>query len=121
MKDNNNKKEECDILFVYGTLQHNQSRGYILQGLKYQSAILLDYRKVRPSTLSFPFIIQEKNSTVQGEVYYDLDEYLWKKIDEIEGEGTLYRRILVKVKTQNGEEITAYTYYPSKQLIDSYL
>ena len=108
-------------LLVYGTLKHNESRGYILEGLKFQPAILPGYGIIRPLNLGFPFIVQEKNSTIQGEVYYDLDESLWKKVDFIEGEGTLYRRILVKVKTYNGEEITAYTYYPSKQLINSYL
>jgi gamma-glutamylcyclotransferase (GGCT)/AIG2-like uncharacterized protein YtfP len=122
MKNNNNeKKEECNRLFVYGTLQHNQSRGFVLQGLKFQPAILPHYRKVIPPDLGFPFIVQEENSSVQGEIYYDLDEDIWKKIDLIEGEGNLYRRILVKVKPQNGEDLTAYTYYPLKILIDSYL
>ena len=30
------KSEDCDRLFVYGTLQHGQSRNYILRGLKFE-------------------------------------------------------------------------------------
>ena len=122
MEYNKSEEEEsCNRLFVYGTLQHNQSRGYVLKELKFQPAILNGYRKITPLNLGFPFIIQEKNSNVQGEIYYDLDESLWRQIDLIEGEGTLYERIIVKVTTKDGKELNAYTFYPSKTLIDSYL
>jgi gamma-glutamylcyclotransferase (GGCT)/AIG2-like uncharacterized protein YtfP len=89
-------------------------------GLKYEKAILLNYKKVEPSSLGFPFIIRDDNSSVKGEVYYDVGQSLLNKLDMIEGEGELYHRILVEVKLENGNETEAYTYYPSEILIKNY-
>ncbi|MFX1344753.1 MAG: gamma-glutamylcyclotransferase family protein [Promethearchaeota archaeon] len=106
------KKNKFYKLFVYGTLQHGQSRNYILRGLKYEKAILFNYRKVTPPSLGFPFIIRDDSSKVRGEVYYGVDHSLLSQIDIIEGEGELYHRILVKVVLENGIELDAFTYYP---------
>jgi len=114
------KKHKCDKLFVYGTLQHGQSRNYILSGSKYEKATLLNYRKVVPPSLGFPFIIKEDNSNVKGEIYYNVGQSIINQIDMIEGEGELYNRILVKVKLDDGGETEAYTYYPSEMLIKNY-
>ena len=110
MDQNNYKNIKCDRLFVYGTLQHGQSRNYIFRGLKYKKATLLNYKKLEPSSLGFPFIIQEDNSIVKGEVYFGVGQILINQIDMIEGEGELYHRILVKVKLEDGRETEAYTY-----------
>ncbi|MFW9941240.1 MAG: gamma-glutamylcyclotransferase family protein [Candidatus Thorarchaeota archaeon] len=110
------KKNKFYKLFVYGTLQHGQSRNYILRGLKYEKAILFNYRKVTPPSLGFPFIIRDNSSEVRGEVYYGVDPSLLSQIDIIEGEGELYHRILVKVVLENGIELDAFTYYPSEIL-----
>ncbi|MFW9998703.1 MAG: gamma-glutamylcyclotransferase family protein [Candidatus Hodarchaeota archaeon] len=120
MNQKNNTCYKCDKLFVYGTLQHGQSRNYILGGLKFKKAILLNYRKVEPPSLGFPFIVNEVNSNVEGEVYYGVGQSLINQIDMIEGEGKLYHRILVKVQLQDGSETDAYTYYPSEILIKNY-
>ena len=117
------KKEEiinCDSLFVYGTLQHGQSRNYILRGLEYEKATLVNYRKLEPPSLGFPFIIKDNNSMVKGEVYYGVGKSLINQIDMIEGEGKLYHRILIKVNLEDGREIEAYTYYPSEILVKNY-
>jgi len=121
MKDKEEKKVICDKLFVYGTLQHGQSRHYILQHLKFEKAVLPKHRKVSPPSLGFPFIIRDENSDVNGEIYYGVDDELFQSLDLIEGEGSLYHRILVKVKSQNGDEIESFVYYPDKRLINSYL
>jgi len=118
------KKEEiinCDSLFVYGTLQHGQSRNYVLQHLKFEKAILPKYRKVSPPSLGFPFIIRDETSHVNGEIYYGLDNKLFQALDLIEGKGSLYHRILVTVKSLKGQEIESFVYYPDKKLINSYL
>lgn len=120
MEQQNYKNTKCDRLFVYGTLQHGQSRNFILRGLKYEKATLLNYRKVVPISLGFPFIIQEDDSNVKGEIYYDVEQHIINHIDMIEGEGELYHRILVKVKLDDGREMEAYTYYPSDMLIKNY-
>jgi len=121
MEKNNNLNNKYNKLFVYGTLQHGQSRNYILSGLKYEKAILLNYRKLEPPSLGFPFIIKDVNSIVNGEIYYGIGEYLLKQIDMIEGEGQLYHRILVKVNLEDERETEAYTYYPSEILIKNYI
>jgi gamma-glutamylcyclotransferase (GGCT)/AIG2-like uncharacterized protein YtfP len=108
-------------LFVYGTLQHGQSRNYILKGLKYEKATLINYRKLEPASLGFPFIIRDINSKVKGEIYYDVTNSIITQIDMIEGEGKLYHRIIVKVDLEDGNKVEAYTYYPSEILIKNYI
>jgi gamma-glutamylcyclotransferase (GGCT)/AIG2-like uncharacterized protein YtfP len=88
--------------------------------LKYESAILPNYKKVNPTSLGFPFIILDEKSEVIGELYYDIDEELLNSIDAIEGEGSLYHRIIVEVLNENAERIQAYTYYPSDKLIKKF-
>ncbi|MFO8020232.1 MAG: gamma-glutamylcyclotransferase family protein [Promethearchaeia archaeon] len=111
---------ETHNLFVYGTLRKGESRNYILKDLPFDVGLLLDYKKVKPEELGFPFIVEDEGSKVEGEVYYGLDEELMTKIDIVEGEGNLYHRIAVKVKTREGELVDAYTYYPSDRLINKY-
>ncbi|MHA1914706.1 MAG: gamma-glutamylcyclotransferase family protein [Promethearchaeota archaeon] len=117
MKYNKLENKKCDKLFVYGTLQHGQSRNHILKGLKYERATLFNYRKVTPPSLGFPFIVHDDSSNLEGDVYYSIEKSLLKEIDWIEGEGELYNRILVNVTLKNGKELEAYTYYPSEILI----
>lgn len=112
---------KCDRLFTYGTLQSGYSRNYLLNGLEFKKAILPRYRKVAPPELGFPFIIQDKESNVTGEIYFQLTQSHWTQIDLVEGEGSLYHRILVEVKTiSEGISYTSSTYYPSKGLIEQY-
>lgn len=111
----------CNRLFTYGTLQSGYSRNYLLQGLEFKKAVLSGYRKVAPLDLGFPFIVQDKESHVTGELYFQLTQAHWTQIDLIEGEGSLYHRILVEVKTiPEGTEFTTFTYYPSEGLIEQY-
>jgi gamma-glutamylcyclotransferase (GGCT)/AIG2-like uncharacterized protein YtfP len=110
-----------DKIFVYGTLQYGQSRNYILSGLRFEKATLSNFKKVKPPTLGFPFIIRDKSSEVRGEVYYGVSKSLINQLDMIEGEGKLYHRIVVKVKSDSGKELEAFTYYPSEILIRNYM
>ena len=109
-----------DRLFVYGTLQHGQSRNYILSGLKYEKATLFNYKKVLPPNLGFPFIVRDDSSSVSGEIYFGVNQSLINQLDAIEGEGQLYHRILVNVDLENGKRLEAFTYYPSELLIINY-
>ena len=113
--------EAIDRLFVYGTLQSGQSRNYILRGLSFEKAMLSEHRKEVPPELGFPFIVQDERSYVDGEIYFGLEQSHWSQIDLIEGEGSLYHRILVEVEIMSkGKKIIAYTYYPSEDLIERY-
>lgn len=116
--DNQNQSKH---LFVYGTLQYGQSRHHILEGLRYEKATLPKHKRVSPPSLGFPFIVFNEASKVEGEVYYDIDEELIKTLDLIEGEGSLYHRIIVEVLTEDGTKIQAYTYYPSEILIKKFI
>lgn len=114
-------KEKCDRLFTYGTLQSGFSRNYLLHGLEFEKAILVGYRKVAPPELGFPFIVEDSQSDVLGEIYFQLTQAHWTQIDLVEGEGSLYHRMLVEVKTiPKGIKFSTYTYYPSKGLIKQY-
>lgn len=109
----------CQNLFVYGTLQHGESRNYLLKGLIFEKAIIHGYRKVFLQDLGFPIIIQDKKSEVNGEVYFGADQSLIRTLDVVEGEGSLYHRIVVNVETITKKKYNSYVYYPSKMLIDS--
>ena len=120
-KQSETTDEKCDRLFTYGTLQSGKSRNYLLEGLIFEKAFLSGYRKVAPPELGFPFITQDKESNVTGEIYFQLTQVHWSQIDFIEGEGSLYHRILVRVEIiPKGRNLIAYTYYPSGDLIDRY-
>jgi gamma-glutamylcyclotransferase (GGCT)/AIG2-like uncharacterized protein YtfP len=121
MKIKNIKNEKDNKLFVYGTLQHGKSRNYLLKGLEYEKAILLNYKKITPPSLNFPFIIRDDSSRVIGEVYYGLSQNLIHQIDMIEREGELYNRIKVRITLNSGEEVDVFTYYPSNILIEKYV
>jgi len=118
-KNNNNIKQMCGNLFVYGTLQHGQSRNYLLTGLSFEKAVLYGYRKIFPPHLGFPLITRDKNSEVNGEVYFGVKRSLFNMLDVIEGVGSLYHRILVNLETITKKNHDAFVYYPSKKLIDS--
>ena len=113
---------ECNNLFVYGTLMSGRSRNHVLHGLKFEKATLPNHRRIEPPSLGFPFIVRDdaNGAKVQGEIYFGASDSLIHQIDRIEGEGSLYHRILVRVETESGKQHEAYTYYPSQRLINSY-
>jgi len=121
MEEKTKEKQNFYNLFVYGTLQQGQSRNFILQGLKFEKATLPNHRKLEPPSLGFPFIVRNDSNNVHGEVYFDISQSLINELDRIEGEGYLYHRIMVKVITDNGKEVEAFTYYPSEKLIKNYI
>jgi len=120
MREKDNRLKDKN-LFVYGTLQRGQSRHHVLENLEYEKATLPRHKKVSPPSLGFPFIVYDEDSKVKGEVYYNLSDELLNTLDLIEGEGSLYHRIIVEVQTNQGKNVQAYTYYPSDILINKYM
>ena len=120
---NNDKQDDneqiCQNLFVYGTLQHGESRNYLLKGIIFEKGTIYGYRKKFLEHLGFPIIIQDEKSNVNGEVYFDVHQSLLNMLDVVEGDGSLYHRIVVNVKTITKKNYLAYVYYPSKELINS--
>ena len=117
-KKQNDKEQICQNLFVYGTLQHGESRNYLLKGLVFEKATIYGYRKILLEGLGYPIIICDNKSNVSGEVYLDIPQSLFNMLDVVEGEGSLYHRIVVNVKTITKKNYLAYVYYPSKELIN---
>jgi gamma-glutamylcyclotransferase (GGCT)/AIG2-like uncharacterized protein YtfP len=110
---------EYNCLFVYGTLQSGQSRHHLLANLRYEKATLRGYRKLQPPELGFPFIVEDPEASVLGEIYYEVTPDQWEELDRVEGEGSLYHRILVEVETGN-KKLTAYVYSPDSILVNRY-
>ena len=113
------KEQFCQNLFVYGTLQYGESRNYLLKGLIFEKASIYGYRKIFLEDLGYPIIIRDEKFYVNGEVYFCVSESLLNMLDVVEGEGSLYHRIVVNVKTITKKNYLAYVYYPSKKLINS--
>jgi len=82
-------------------------------------AILKGYTKIDLENLGFPIIIQKSGAEVEGELYFNLDEDIFKYLDQIEAIGHLYDRILVKVQTMDGNKYLANVYYPTKSFLKS--
>lgn len=80
------------IVFVYGTLMHNQSNHQsYLKDQKYMGqAILSGYSLFDLG--SFPGVIQEQGGKVLGELY-EVDSQTLRKLDLLEGNGTLYPEV----------------------------
>ena len=111
---------ECDRLFVYGTLQSGQSRHHLLDGLYYEKATLYGYKIVQPPTLGFPFIVEDPDAAISGEIYFEVTSLHWKELDKVEGEGSLYHRILVEVETEKKKKWTVYLYSPARALAERF-
>ena len=100
---NDEKEDDINLnfhnLFVYGTLQYGESRNYLLKGLSFEKAIIIGYCKIFLQELGFPIILEDEKSYVNGEVYFGVSESLLNMLDVVEGEGSLYHRIVANVKT----------------------
>lgn len=95
-------------VFVYGTLMEGQpNHEYFLAGKqKVADGWTTGYEMYDLG--SYPGI-KEGPGQVPGEIYSVTDEEL-KQLDELEGEGVLYRRVPVTVYTDEGQTIQAAVY-----------
>lgn len=90
------------LLFTYGTLMKGQSRCSVLDTSKYLfDAVLDDY--VLYDVGSFPGAVAYLGFRVYGEVY-EIDDSLRPLLDQIEGEGYLYKYKEVSVKDFNNNK-----------------
>lgn len=95
-------------VFVYGTLMRGQiNHSYYLSKSKFLGiAELPNYAMYAVS--SFPGIVTEPSGKVKGEVYSVTVEIL-RKLDCLEGEGSLYLRKIVDIELNN-ETIQGFVY-----------
>jgi gamma-glutamylaminecyclotransferase len=95
-------------VFVYGTLLQGQENhnAYLLESEFLGNAELAGYGLYAVS--SYPGIVQKKGKRVKGEIY-KVDKKTLKKLDILEGEGSLYIRKQVDAITSEGI-IPVFTY-----------
>ncbi|HEY8889919.1 MAG TPA: gamma-glutamylcyclotransferase family protein [Clostridium sp.] len=95
-------------VFVYGTLMRGRiNHSYYLSKSKFLGeAELVGYAMYCVS--SFPGIVTEQSEKVKGEVYC-VDEKTLRKLDNLEGEGSLYIRKMVDLQLNN-ETIQGFVY-----------
>lgn len=106
-------------LFVYGSL-NDEKNFQMLTGrvLRSETAILWDYRKINPKH-GFPFAMSWKGSKIEGRLVHDIDSKILSKLDEYEGEGELYTRKVVTVKTAD-QDAAAYVYIGNPEALEPY-
>lgn len=93
-------------VFVYGTLMRGQAnhKSYLLESEYIGDGEISGYALYDVGC--FPGIVVETDDKVKGEVYF-VDEETLNKLDLLEGEGSLYHRRLVEIRTGN---ISSYGY-----------
>jgi len=103
-------------VFVYGTLMrgHTNHNYYLSKSKFLGEAELAGYAMY--SVSSFPGIVSEPSEKVKGEVYY-VDAETLRKLDSLEGEGSLYLRKMVHIKLNN-ETIQGFVYIWNRSTSD---
>ena len=102
------QKENRNPVFVYGTLMRGErANGYLHCAEYVGEAALRDYAMYDLG--SYPGIVAVAGEAVIGELYRVDDDTL-KRMDEYEGEGTLYHRNTVRVSMADGTAADAFAY-----------
>ena len=106
-------------LFTYGTLMHPSVWKIIgHENCPSAKALLRHYSARCLDGLEYPGLIEEQNATVQGILYFNLNETDMEKIDRFEGDA--YERIGVTAWINNTEvEAQTYLYIGDDHIIKS--
>ena len=93
-------------VFVYGTLKQGFYNHGVLAGATYIGTdIVTGYSLVDLG--AYPGAVEDNEGAIIGEVYYINPEIL-ERLDILEGEGTLYKRIFVNGEIQENMEMYVY-------------
>lgn len=105
------------FLMTYGTLMNGRSNHHYLRNQRYVGTgkvngyRLLDY--IHPDYMQsiFPVVFKTDNDedSVVGEVY-QCDDNILPRVDNLEGEGELYKRVNAIVDVDNGYRYNCYIY-----------
>lgn len=104
-------------VFVYGTLMRGNSNNsfYLKDSSFVGKGIIKGYALYDLG--SYPGIIPLENEYTKGEVF-EVDDNMIPRLDQLEGEGYLYKRNLVKVQIDNEvlEEVYVYIWMGSTDI-----
>ena len=92
--------EKSYPVFVYGTLMQGQRAHHMLCGARYAGKCKL-HAHAMFHLGRYPGIVRMDGETVWGELYYVNQEML-RTMDEYEEEGSLYRRVAVRLRGEKG-------------------
>ena len=99
-------------LFVYGTLKKGGGNHHFLESSKFIQHYKLKGHALVDLGHGFPYMIQDKDSSVYGEIY-EVSEETLERIDLLEGVPYLYRRMLTNYELNGTMEIAGLYYYLS--------
>lgn len=101
-----------DRVFVYGTLKKGQLRNPVMDNSHFVGNGWIRHHKLF-NLGHYPGVLydydRDDNSIVHGEVY-EVNDYMLKRLDQIEGRGYLYERMSVKVEMEDGSVLDSFYY-----------
>ena len=107
-----------NTIFVYGTLKRGSFNNYLLEDSEFIGDVTTKY----PYLLihdSLPFLIKDSHHVhskiIKGELYEVTDD-IFKKLDELEGHPTFYKRQCIWVINKN-RMIYAWCYFANDNFI----
>lgn len=103
-----NGQEYFTKVFVYGTLMKGNSNHRFLDGTKYIGSARIAGYSMFEVTKHYPGIVHGSDD-IYGEVY-EINKDVLNRLDGLEGEGFLYKRIVDKAVTDDGTEHDVYIY-----------
>jgi len=101
------------LVFVYGTLKRGEGNHSLLKKSELLSVATTCF-KFRMFHVGFPVLMPEigdgrQVGNVRGEVYR-IDEAVLRRLDGLESEGHMYKRVKIDVTTESGELLEVQTY-----------
>lgn len=105
-----------DKLFAYGTLMCDDMFHSVTgEHLPSVRGFLRQYSRHPVIGQVYPGILPKRNGAVEGIVYLDLPDRIWRHLDRFEGE--MYERRMVRVECCRNSTVTAWTYVVRPQFI----
>ncbi|MCB1193691.1 MAG: gamma-glutamylcyclotransferase [Leptospiraceae bacterium] len=96
--------------FAYGTLMNPKVWENVVRNrYKYEKAFLKGFSRKYLKGEEYPGIITDKNSIIEGLLYYELTHKDEKKLDLFEGE--YYQRCNAEVLTMDDRVVSCYVYF----------
>ncbi len=109
-------------LFVYGTLTDGTFVGHLLEHpVEGEPAVLVDFERLELVGFDYPVVVEAPGERVEGLIYRGLSAEEFRRLDAYEGvaEG-LYRRVVARVVTGDGDGEATFVYVPAGRTLRRY-